>query len=67
MPTELSITEVKANFETIVDRVEAGEDVIVTRWGKPYVRMVSYSGGLKTIADVGAENIQNAEHSARSE
>ncbi|MGQ0623925.1 MAG: type II toxin-antitoxin system Phd/YefM family antitoxin [Sporichthyaceae bacterium] len=35
--TELSITEARANLPSVVDRVIAGEDITLTRHGKPVV------------------------------
>lgn len=41
MPTEIGIFEAKTHFSKIIDRVEAGEEIVVTRHGKPAVRIVS--------------------------
>ena len=39
MPKEISITGVKAQFSRIVKRVAAGEEIIVTKHGKPSARL----------------------------
>jgi prevent-host-death family protein len=38
---EMSVTEAKARFSTLLDRVEKGETVIITRHGRTAARLVS--------------------------
>jgi prevent-host-death family protein len=37
-----NIHEAKTHLSRLIDRVEAGEEVIIARAGKPVVRMVAY-------------------------
>ncbi|MEA3034601.1 MAG: Antitoxin Phd YefM, type toxin-antitoxin system [Sphingomonadales bacterium] len=36
----VSVTEAKRDFERLVERVIAGEEVSITRWGKLVARMI---------------------------
>jgi prevent-host-death family protein len=38
--TYLSITQVKRYWYEVMDRVAAGEDIVVTKWGRATVRFV---------------------------
>lgn len=38
--TIVNITEAKAQFSRLLDRVSAGEEVVITRSGKPVARLV---------------------------
>ncbi len=40
MSTQISIAQAKAGFAALVAKVEAGEDVVVTRNGRPVARLV---------------------------
>ena len=40
LSTEFSVTEAKARFAELLDRVESGEEITVTRRGKPVARLV---------------------------
>jgi prevent-host-death family protein len=40
MALTVSMTEAKRDFYELYDRVAAGEEVIITRWGKPVARMI---------------------------
>jgi prevent-host-death family protein len=37
-----NIHEAKTHLSRLIDRVEAGEEIIIARAGKPVVRMVAY-------------------------
>lgn len=39
MSTHISIAQAKAEFAALVSRVEAGEDIVVTRNGRPVARL----------------------------
>ncbi|MDZ5646900.1 type II toxin-antitoxin system prevent-host-death family antitoxin [Nitrospirillum sp. BR 11828] len=39
MSTQVSVAQAKAEFAALVSRAEAGEEIIVTRNGKPVVRL----------------------------
>ena len=41
MATTMNITEVKARLAEVVDRVQAGEDVIILRMGRPVARLTA--------------------------
>ena len=42
---QMSITEVKDNFYDVIEWIETGREnqIIVTKYGKPIVRMVPYT------------------------
>jgi prevent-host-death family protein len=37
----VSVTEARRNFGKLLDRVERGERIVITRYGKPFVALVS--------------------------
>jgi prevent-host-death family protein len=39
----VSLTQAKREFEHLVDQVIGGEEVSITRWGKPVARLVRAS------------------------
>jgi prevent-host-death family protein len=42
--TEIGAFEAKNTFGTLLDRVERGEEIIITRHGKPVARLVPNTG-----------------------
>ena len=42
MSTILNLSEAKAKFSEVVERVSQGEEIIVTRMGHPVVRITQY-------------------------
>ncbi len=42
MSSSLNISEAKAKFSDVVERVLHGEDIIVTRMGRPVVKITRY-------------------------
>lgn len=42
MSAILNITEAKAKFSEVVERVSQGEEIIVTRMGRPIARITRY-------------------------
>ena len=42
MAATLNLTEAKAKFSDVVDRASHGEEIIVTRMGKPIVKIIRY-------------------------
>jgi prevent-host-death family protein len=42
MATTLNVTEAKAKFSDVVERAVRGEEIIVTKGGKPVVKIVRY-------------------------
>jgi prevent-host-death family protein len=39
--TQISVAQAKAEFAALVSRAEAGEEIIVTRNGKPVARLIA--------------------------
>jgi prevent-host-death family protein len=42
--TTVSVFEAKAQFSALLARAEAGEDIVISRHGRPAVRLVPFSG-----------------------
>ena len=42
MGATLNVTEAKARFSDVVERAAQGEEIIVTKMGKPMVKIVRY-------------------------
>ena len=40
MPTLINVHEAKTHLSRILDRVQRGEEIILAKAGKPYVRLV---------------------------
>ncbi|HYW48447.1 MAG TPA: type II toxin-antitoxin system prevent-host-death family antitoxin [Bryobacteraceae bacterium] len=43
---EVGAFEAKNTLGTLLDRVERGEEIVITRHGKPVARLVPNSGGI---------------------
>ena len=43
--TQVEITEAEGDLSQLIQRAEAGEDVVIARDGKPLVRLVPVAGG----------------------
>ena len=43
---EIGAFEAKNTLGTLLDRVEQGEEIVITRHGKPVARLVPNSGGI---------------------
>jgi prevent-host-death family protein len=57
---EIGAFEAKNTLGTLLDRVESGEEVVITRHGRPVARLVPNSGGVdRTIAAAAAKRIQS--------
>ncbi len=54
MTVEVGIRELRAKLSTYLERVKAGEDVIVTERGRPVAR-ISAPDGMDTLARLIAE------------
>lgn len=52
MAATVGIFEAKTNLSALLERVEAGEDVVITRRGKPIARLVALEESTleKTLA-----------------
>jgi prevent-host-death family protein len=50
--TEVGMHEAKTNLSKLVERVEGGEEIVITRRGEPAVRLVSErrGGGFASLA-----------------
>ena len=46
MSTTVNLTEAKAKFSEIVDRVHHGEEIIITRMGHPVARITRYEEAI---------------------
>jgi prevent-host-death family protein len=56
--TEVSVAEAKAHLSRILDRVEAGESIVITRRGKAIATLSAVTGEMppkRPIAEVLAE------------
>ena len=47
----VSLAEAKAHFGRLIDRAAAGEDVCITRRGKPVARLVAAGSGKRPAED----------------
>lgn len=64
MPASVNVHEAKTHFSKLMERVHAGEEIIVAKAGKPYMRMVPLEpevaatkpkrtpGGLKITGEI---------------
>ncbi|MHB8255235.1 MAG: type II toxin-antitoxin system Phd/YefM family antitoxin [Acidiferrobacter sp.] len=50
----ISLAEAKAHLSAILNEVEVGGEVIITRHGKPVARIVSARGALKPLPSLAA-------------
>jgi prevent-host-death family protein len=39
----ISVTDARRNFGKLLDRVERGERIVITRYGKPFVAVIPIS------------------------
>lgn len=46
---EIGAFEAKNTFGALLDRVEHGEEIIITRHGKPVARLVPNAGGIDQV------------------
>ena len=49
---QVQIAEAKAHLSALIDRVEAGEEIIIARRGKPVARLVKEHDDARSAADV---------------
>jgi prevent-host-death family protein len=50
--TQISIAQAKAEFAALVSRAEAGEEIIVTRNGKPVARLTALTAKPVAYGDL---------------
>jgi prevent-host-death family protein len=43
MKSAISVTDARRNFGKLLDRVERGERIVITRYGKPFVALIPIS------------------------
>ena len=56
---EFGAFEAKNKFSALLDRVERGEEIVITRHGQPVARLVPSSGGIdRAQAQAAAERIR---------
>lgn len=56
---EFAISEAKRTFGTLLDRVQGGEEIVITRHGQPVARLVPYTGAIdREDANAAAERIR---------
>lgn len=49
---QVQIAEAKAHLSALVERVEAGEEIIIARRGKPVARLIPESYANRKAADI---------------
>ncbi len=49
---QVQIAEAKAHLSALVERVEAGEEIIIARRGKPVARLIPEPQSSRNAADV---------------
>lgn len=49
---QVQIAEAKAHFSALVERVEAGEEIVIARRGKPVARLIPEPKSWRSAADV---------------
>jgi prevent-host-death family protein len=45
-PTQFNIHDAKTNLSRLVDRVEHGEEIVISRAGHPVAKLVPLTGGV---------------------
>ena len=56
---EIGAFEAKNTLGTLLDRVEEGEEIVITRHGKPVARLVPNAGNIdRSQAEAAAERIR---------
>ena len=47
--SNVSLAEAKANLSRLIDKVEAGEDLVITRHGRPVVKMTAVRPAKESV------------------
>ncbi len=56
---EIGAFEAKNTFGGLLDRVQRGEEILITRHGKPVARLIPNTGGIdRAQADAAAQRIR---------
>jgi prevent-host-death family protein len=59
MPTTIGSFEAKTHFAQLLERVEQGEEIVITRCGKPVARLVpAHTGHDVAAAQSAADRLQ---------
>ena len=57
---EIGALEAKNTLGTLLDRVEHGEEIVITRHGKPVARLVPNVGGIdRNLARIAVQRIRD--------
>jgi len=57
---EIGAFEAKNKLGSLLDRVQEGEEIVITRHGKPVARLAPYAGGVDRVqAQAAAERIRS--------
>ena len=56
--------EAKTHLSSLLDRVEAGEEVVITRHGKPVARLVSEASASSAMLDDAVAKLKSLRRSA---
>jgi len=57
---EIGAFEAKNTLGSLLDRVEGGEEIVITRHGRPVARLVPNSGSVDpTVAEAAAKRIRS--------
>jgi len=59
MRSTMSVTDARRNFGKLLDRVERGERIVITRYGKPFVAVIPISD-LQLLARTKAQRQRRA-------
>jgi len=60
----IDYAELEANFEHYVERAHSGEEVVITRDGKPLVKLVAFQPTLPRIGALGGRYVFDAQASS---
>jgi prevent-host-death family protein len=65
---EIGAFEAKNTLGSLLDRVERGEEIVITRHGKPAARLIPYTGRIDRIqAQTAIERIRSRVNQIQSE
>lgn len=59
MTTQISVAEAKAQFAALVSRAETGEEIVVTRNGKPVARLTALESEPVVFGDLAGLRIDD--------
>lgn len=50
----VTLAEAKAHLSELLNQIEAGEEILITRWGKPVARLVGVNKTKKAVESLAA-------------